>query len=179
MPATLDIHSPRRSVTGGGFTLSEMIAVLMVTATLAAVAIPSLASLGSTRSAGAAKLVMRDVAYTRERAMTTGVRCWVSFNTGASSYTVYTESVATPGRTNATVLTAPSGLPFTQAFNSGEFPGVTIGSASFDGGSWIGFDWRGSPLNVSETSLAAQGSVAISGGKTVTVEPGTGLAAAP
>jgi len=64
----------------------------------------------------------------------------------------------------------------------GEFPGITITAALFDGGAEIGFNWMGAPLNDDETALASQGSVTLTGGHGVVIEPETGnieLAAAP
>ena len=46
----------------------------------------------------------------------------------------------------------------------------------FDGGTEVGFDWLGRPLNASETSLAANGAVTVSGGHFLTVVKDTGHA---
>jgi hypothetical protein len=39
----------------------------------------------------------------------------------------------------------------------------------------VGFDWNGQPLNSSQTTLAATGTVTINGGNLVQVQSGGGL----
>ena len=79
-------HAARRPHRGGGFSLIELVAVLVIAAIMAAVAVPTLSSLAATRAWAAAKLVARDLTYARERAMTTGLRTWVGFKTGEVLY---------------------------------------------------------------------------------------------
>ena len=72
-----------------------------------------------------------------------------------------------------------TGNSFTQSLNASEFAGVSLVSAVFDSGAEVGFDWTGKPLNSTAAPLAAQGVVTLTGGKSVTVQPGTGFTAAP
>lgn len=167
-------HSPSHPL---GFTLIELITVMVVTAVLAAVAIPSLSSMSATRSSLAAKQILRDIGLARERAILTGTRTWVTFNTTTETYSVLMENSASPGRSGATVITdLGTGRPFTITLNTAEFSGIAIDSATFDGGTEIGFDWLGQPLNTAETPLAANGTVTVTGGHSVTVQIGTGMA---
>jgi MSHA pilin protein MshC len=170
-------RTSRRPDSGGGFTLIEMIAVLVLTAILAAVAVPSLASMGETRTALAGAQLLRDVTFARQRAVATGSRSWIEVDPAAESYTLKAESLALPGRSNATVLTDPgTGRPFVQTLGVDPFPGVGIASAAFDGGTAVGFDWKGRPLDGNELDLDAAGSITLTGGCVVTVHPGTGHA---
>ncbi len=69
-----------RSPTIGGFSLVELLAVLSVTAILAAVAIPRLAAASDARHAAAARLALRDLTQARERAVATAVPVWIAFD---------------------------------------------------------------------------------------------------
>ncbi len=170
----------RRLPRGGGFSLIELVAVMVVAGILAGVAVVSLSSTRSSRTTIAARQLERDLTFARQRAVATGVRCWVSFDTGANTWSVLSEDSASPGRDpGATVLTDPSTHgPFVHNLNANQFIGVTLGTVDFDGEDWIGFDWLGQPLaKTSELALVAQGFAQLTGGgvtRTVTVEVGTG-----
>ncbi len=166
---------PRRR---DGFTLIEVIVVMIIVAILAVVATPKLANLGSSRSGVAARMVARDLTYARERAIATGTRTWVVFSPGTNSYSVLSENPASPGRVGASTMTDPngSGKPYVQYLNTGEYVGVTMSGAAFDSGTEVGFDWVGKPYNNTSTALSAAGTVTLSNGYSVTIQPTTGLA---
>lgn len=160
------------------FTLIELIAVILIVAIMAAAAIPSLSNISTTRSAVAARMISRDLTYARERAIATGTRTWVVFATVSHSYSVLAENAASPGRAGASVMTDPngSGKSYIQYLNTADYAGIQITSANFDSGAEVGFDWVGKPYNSSSTALAAAGTVTLTGGYTVTVQPTTGVA---
>ncbi len=161
-----------------GFTLVELITVMVITAVLAAVTIPAVGSFTATKSSAAAHRVARDLTFARHRALSSGCRTWAVFHSGAGTLSILAEPVGSPGRSNAITLTDPStGLAMVCALNSTEFGGVAILSANFDGAAEVGFDWLGRPLNTTGSPLSAQGLVSLSAGKSVTVQPETGLAA--
>ncbi len=170
-----------RSGSGGGFTLIELITVLVITAIVAAVALPSLAGASTTRRAMGANQIVRDLDYARERAISTGTRTWVVFNTGTNSYSVLQEDPTNPGRVGATALTDPAntGKTYVQYLGTGEFVTVTLSSVVSGTGSEIGFDWIGKPYDSTSTALTSAAVVTLTGGKTVTVQPITGLATTP
>ena len=174
------IHGARRPRRGGGFSLVELLAVLTVAAILAVVAVPTFSRLASTRAAAAGRLIVRDLSYARERAVTTGQRTWVTCNVGGNSYSLLQEPAGSPGKVNAVAISdIATRKSFVQTFGSGEFMGVTLASATFDGAADLGFDWLGKPLNSAQNPLAANGTVVITGGPTITVQTGTGLISMP
>lgn len=179
--------TPRPSATGrpspiaargagvAGFTLVEMIVVIVVAGMLGVVAVGSIGGMVRGRQAAAALGVQRDLCYARERAMTTGLRHWVAFAPTTDSYSVLIEPADGTGYASAgTLLDAGTGVGFVVRFADGPFEGADLESASFDGAAVIGFDRMGRPLSVTGDPLAGEGLVSISGGHTVTVAPGNG-----
>jgi prepilin-type N-terminal cleavage/methylation domain-containing protein len=174
-----------RAVGGRGagrpaFTLVELVVVMIVVATLAAVAVPSLAGVAGSRRAAAQRGIQRDLSYVRERAVCTGLRSWAVFNVAGNSYTLMAEPVGAPGRANAAVLADPAtGRTFVRPMNSGELSGVSLVSAVFGGGAEVGFDWQGAPCASNGAALTGAGVVTLTGGRTVRVEAVSGLVTAP
>lgn len=161
-----------------GFSLVELVAVLVMAAILAAVAVPAMGELGGSRAREAARLLARDLTYARELAMARGLTVWVSVNAGTETYTLLAETPGSPGRSGATTLTDPAtGATFVRTLGAGEFAGVEITSAGIDGGSEIGFDWMGRPKNQSGASLGAVATILLSGpsGNGVSIQPETGF----
>ncbi len=162
------------------FSLVELVVVITITGIIAAVALPAMSSLSATRSSAPAGQILRALGYARERAIATACRTWVVFSTASNSYSVLGEPIGNPGRGNAVTLTDPATRSnYLQSLSTTEYAGVSLVSAVFDSGSEVGFDWLGRPLNSTSASLAAQGTITLTQGKTVTVQVGTGLAAAP
>jgi prepilin-type N-terminal cleavage/methylation domain-containing protein len=159
-----------------GFTLVELIAVTVITSIVAAVAIPALASMSAARKRVAARMIQRDLAFARERALATGAVHWVVFAPASDTYSVLSEDASAPGRAGAAAIIDPAtGRSMLVHLNAGDFAGVDLTAASFDGGSEIGFDWLGRPLGAGPAILSSPGTVTLSGGYTVTVATG-GLA---
>ncbi|MFN0011173.1 MAG: Tfp pilus assembly protein FimT/FimU [Phycisphaerales bacterium] len=170
-------HLPRRFLrVCSAFTLIELIVVMVCMAVVAAVAIPSMSNLGTQRQAVAARQVLRDLTYTRERAMAAGLTHWVSFNTSSNTYSVLAENPASPGRAGATTITDPaSGALFLQRLNTGELAGATLSTVTFDSTSEVCFDRLGRPGSTAGATLAADGTVSLSGGWVVRVLRTSGL----
>lgn len=170
-------HEPRRLWRGGGFTLVELAAVMVVVGIIAGTAVVSLSSVGSKRSAMAARQLQRDITFARQRAVATGTRSWIEFDTVGQTWTIRVEDIASPGCATSLELADPAtGGPFVQPMNTGSFVGVTMTTVTFDGLDCIGFDWLGRPLHetTETTPLAADGLVVFSGGESVTVDKNTG-----
>lgn len=165
----------RRSRESGGFTLIEMIAVIIVVGIIAAVTAPSIAHFADTRRTAAARLLYRDLLYAQQHAVATGARTWVRFDATADTWSVLAEQRDPPGLANAVILSDPTtASPMIITLGSGDWRDAAIVDATFDGDSLVGFDWLGKPLNASETDLAADGSIQLAGGAVLTVRAVTG-----
>jgi prepilin-type N-terminal cleavage/methylation domain-containing protein len=177
---TKTTNTSRSGSARSGFTLVELIAVMAVMGVLAAVAFPTLGSLTTSRSLATQRRIQRDLSYARERATTTGLRTWVVFSTGSNSYSVLGEPSGSPGRANAVTLNDPAtGRDYSVMLGSDASAGVSITSVAIGGGSEVGFDWRGRPLDSAGADLSAAGIVTITGSRTITIRPGTGLITIP
>jgi prepilin-type N-terminal cleavage/methylation domain-containing protein len=169
--------TPSRRTRGAGFTLLELAVVVAVMSVLAVFAAPAAWWIAAARSGGAARVLLQDIAYARETAMHSGTTCWVAVDLATSSYRLLADDPDNPGRAGAHPLVDPAtGADYQQQFGSGEFVGVGIETAAFDGHTEVGFDWLGRPLRPSGIRLAARGEVALSDGFRCILEPGTGAA---
>lgn len=165
---------PRPPVVAGrsrAFTLVEMISVVAITGILGVAAVASLGSVGGLRASMALSELERTVDFARERSLSTAEGTWIVFGELSEVYSVLGEDPASPGRAHATVLADPAGAgPYTRTLGAGEFAGVEVVSASFDGGTEIGFDGDGRPRNSEGDVLLSDGSVALSHGYALWVE---------
>ena len=173
------MHRMSRSRRGeGGFTLVELVAVMVLAGILAAATFPALGSIAAAKAAGVQRQIQRDLTFARERAVNTGVRTWVVFDVQGNSYSVLAEPEGSPGRANAAVISdAATGRMY--RIGLGNEAGASLVSANIAGASEVGFDWRGRAVTSGGVSLSAAGVVTITGGKTVTIRPGSGLATIP
>lgn len=159
-----------------GFTLIELVAVMTILVVISATAVSALGAIQTRRGQAARAQVLRDLIYARGLAMNTGVQTWVVFAADGLSYQILSEPLGNPGRANAAAIRDPAtNGTMTRTLNSGEFVGVTITSASFDGAREVGFGWDGTPQNSTEADLAATGTVGFTGGLSVSVFPVSGM----
>ena len=151
-----------RGVARVGFTLIELIVVVVILAIMAAVVIPYVTGTSSMKAQSAARLVMSDLEYAQDLAITSQSDITVTFDTSGNFYGVSNES-------------GPLNHPITKKTYVVDFDtlaglsGVSLTAASFGGGSSVTFDSLGAP--------SPDGSVNVSAGVSgyqVTVAPITG-----
>lgn len=159
-----------------GFTLVELIAVIVVLAIVAAVAMPRVGAMSDGRAGMAAAMLQRDLLFARERAVNTGVVHWVEFSVGAGSYTLSAEQPPSYGFASRQTLRDPASNASYQRFlNRDELAGVTLVSVNLSSNP-IGFNRMGRPITTAGALIAGDGVVTLTGGRTVTVTGSTGLA---
>lgn len=155
-----------------GFTLIEVVLVLVILLVIAAVAALNLSGFATIKVNGAARRLASDIRFAQQMATSQQVRHGVAFNLPAvNQYTVYEQNnPADPARNPA------GGADFIVDFTAGEFDGVTI-ATSLPGG-LVKFDSQGQPLDAMDAPLVGgsntvtltyEGASAI-----VTVAPATG-----
>jgi len=175
MHSTSRFKPGRAHLSGRGFSLIELVAVMTLAAILAAVAVPAMTSTGSMRRKAAAHQVARDLRLARELGITTGRTAWIGFDVGAQAYTLRLEPFGSTGRDQSVTWVDPAtGRDFVQEFGAGDRSGIVISSVSFGGGSWIGFDSMGRPRSHNESLLATTGSITLNDSVVVSVELGAG-----
>jgi prepilin-type N-terminal cleavage/methylation domain-containing protein len=156
-----------------GFTLMEMVMVVVVSAVLAGVAVPSLNGLTASQSNVAAARIRTALIYAQEWAMDSGNHTWVAFDANTELVSVYVENPASPGLANRVALTDPlkRGAMTLQLGDAG----IGIVTATFAATSEVEFDSLGIPYDRNGGLLATDGTVVVTGGVTVRVTKNTGL----
>lgn len=154
-----------------GFTLIEILMVVLVLAIVAAIVIPSIGTADDGQAISAARALQSDLEVARSLAMMTQVPHAVVFNTSRQSYKVVANYMGGDYSTAVAIVdpVRPGGfMEVTLAARQG-MPSVTVVSA-FGGAGAVTFTSLGEPL--------AGGSVTLRAGQTemvITVEELTGI----
>ena len=165
----------RRSQRAGGFTLIELIAVLVIVGVMSAAVVPAMNSYGTSRQAAASAQVLNDLHFARQRAVARGLRTWVVFDADAETYSLYSEVSGSPGRDNRVAITDEvTGGAYTVDLGTGSFNGSGITSVVIDDDVEVGFDYLGRSLAVDEDLLSSDGSITLEGGYSITIAARTG-----
>lgn len=143
----------RRGPEGGGyaFTLVEILIVVLIIAIAAAVAIPNIGTTADLQALSAARMVMADLQYAQNYAVTTQQAIRMDFDPGSSSYRL------TQDDSESTPLKHPMNKSdFVVNFSQREgLDRVRITSATFGTTDTVTFDPMGSPDNGGSITLAA------------------------
>jgi len=148
-----------------GFTIVEIIIVVVIISIAALVAVPMMSSAGSVQLRAAANMVLADLEYAKSMAISRGQNYSVEFD-------INTESYCVKDQTDTVIEHPVTRKPYVISFkNDSRLNRVDIISANFSGIASVTFDCLGSPVNNGgDVVLQAGGNTS-----TVTVEPVTGF----
>ncbi len=155
-----------------GFTVIELIMVILVISILAVVLIPKIGGIHSFKLDGAGRKLVSDMKYAQKLAMSRHQTHGILFEPAQERYTVYRDGADTPvenpHRPGASLIVD---------YDDEHFKGVDLYSANFTGGNEVRFDCFGTPSDASDTPLVATGEVVLKcSGKQISIRitPNTG-----
>jgi prepilin-type N-terminal cleavage/methylation domain-containing protein len=155
-----------------GFTLVELIMVIVIVGILAVLAIPRFQAFNTIKLNSAVKKIVSDIRYTQSMAVSSHDMYGITFDTGLERYEVRRV------RDNTYAKDPFSRQDFVVNFLTDPlYGGMNIVNASFGGTNQLRFGWNATPLNSNNVSLSAEGAMAVSyrgTGMTIYVSPGTG-----
>jgi prepilin-type N-terminal cleavage/methylation domain-containing protein len=165
-----------------GFTLIELVMVIVIVGILAGLAIPRFQSFYAIKLSGAARKVVSDLRFAQQLAISQHADSRIEFsgNSYRGCYCNETDGACSSGTCTSTNWSAITD-PFTRAplvvdFNTDlQYRGINIASTNFGG--TLRFDWQGVPQNASGAPLTAEGSISLSyqgNNSTIYVTPNTG-----
>lgn len=175
-PRSARYDLPGLAMSDGGFTLVEVLIVVVIIAIAAMTVIPMMSSAASVQICSATDMIAADLEYAKSMAIGRGQRYSVVFDASTESYAIKDQ--------NGVTIAHPvkKGFDYVVDFrNDGRLDKVDIVNVDFDATTEIKFDYLGSPyngsgnpLNSGVINLQAAGVTA-----TVTVEPVTGFISVP
>jgi prepilin-type N-terminal cleavage/methylation domain-containing protein len=155
-----------------GFTLIEVVMVVVIVGILAVVAIPRFQAINAIKLSAAAKKIVSDIRYVQALAVSAHDTYGLTFETSQELYNV------TRIRDNTFVKDPYSRSNFTVDFKTDPvYMGTEITSVNFGNANRLQFDWQATPQNRTNVSLTQEGNVVISykgASMTIYVRPGTG-----
>lgn len=147
-----------------GFTIIEIIIVMVIISIVALTAVPMMSSASSVQIRSAASIIAADLEYAKSMAISRGQNYSVVFDQSADSYQLEDQD------NNVIQHPVKKGFDYIMDFqNEPRLSSVGIASANFSATQVVEFDSLGSPDNGGSVTLQA-GATTI----TITVEPITG-----
>jgi prepilin-type N-terminal cleavage/methylation domain-containing protein len=159
-----------RHILQHGFSLIELVMVIVLVGILAASAVPRIESFYLARLAGAAKKTISDIRYTQQIAISRHTNSRIVFNPSTEIYTAQEEYPSASG--NWTAIKDPfAGANLTVNYKTDpQYSGINIASANFGNSSTLQFNWLGTPLSAGTAVFDYRGNT-----RTILVENSTGL----
>lgn len=148
-----------------GFSLIEILVVVVILSIVAMVAIPMVGSASASQLRAAANMVSADLEYAKSISIAKGQVFGVEFDASSESYWLKDQ--------NGNTITHPvkKSVDYVMNFSTDSRVGsVTILSVDFDGTNEVKFDYLGSPRNGSDGNLTS-GTVTLEvNGQTMTIK---------
>ena len=168
-------HRQRR----GGFTLAEILCVVVILGIASAVVVPSLGTRNDLIAQSATREIVADLMYAQNKAIVSQSMIYAQFDTTNQKYSLTTTP---PSVTPATYVSNPvTGKSYQTALSTGQLKTVALQTVSCDGKACLAFDELGQPYAVdasgSSTLLVNSATIPVTCGSftmTVTIEPFTG-----
>ena len=144
-----DRSAPRSKRAPDGFTIIELVAVVVIVATVSVTAFASFSGDAEYRLEVAARKVATDIRYAQQLAMDHRGTYTITFNTASDTYTLYDKNSGT----------IPAMDPFLQSdfiveLDAGVYAGVTIEAADFGGNNYIQFEKGGDLVSTGSVTIA-------------------------
>ena len=155
-----------------GFTLVEMVMVIVLTLILTSVSIKGLHGISTWRSSAAVQRVQADVLHARNQALLSARRTLCIFDLDSQTYEIQQEPTPASGSISAVLVDHPlTSEPWRVALQdlSGSLSISSAPTATF------GFDTDGMLVAASGTRLSSDVDVTFNNGATLTVFAGSGL----
>jgi prepilin-type N-terminal cleavage/methylation domain-containing protein len=161
------------------FTLIEILTVVIILALTAAIIIPQLGSRNDMKAAAGARVLMSDLIWAQNRAISNQQHVYVVF--AGQSYTIWYKDSNGVLQKCTNPITQGA---YTQTFSQANTPlsDVSLGTPSFNGQANLSYDEVGTPYGydgTTETQMTSSGSLQVSSGDqtlTVSIEGYTGEA---
>jgi prepilin-type N-terminal cleavage/methylation domain-containing protein len=174
------VRQVRQRHEGGGFTLIELMIVIVILGVAAAIVIPMASSAASMQIRSAVNMMAADLEYAKSMAIGTGQAHSVVFDAANERYWIVRGYQGAD--TDAIEHPVKKGFPYVISFASdGRLSQVEIVSTDFNGNgnNIVSFDYLGSPYKGGAIPAALNSGVvtlqAGEAGRTVRVEPVTGF----
>ncbi len=141
-------HRKKSRCSLAGFTLLELIVVMIILAIAAAVIVPQAVGTSGLEAQSAARMIMADLEYAQSQAIVTQETIEVDFSVTGNSYTV--------SNTSGPLIHPITKKQYVIDFDSQQgFQSVAIDSVGFGGGSKVRFDSLGAPDPDGSVTVAA------------------------
>jgi type II secretion system protein H len=167
-----------RPYSRSGFTLVEILMVVVILGIVAAVIVPQLGARDDLKASAGARMLIADLSYAQSRAIATQRKQYVQFT--GQQYFILSRTSDNAALTQIAHPVNPGN--YVISFDSGPLSGVRVIESTFGTSSMVAFDELGSPMQYdsqtnTSTALTSPGIIRIQSGEqimTITIEPYTG-----